>query len=121
MESPWLASSTGSPSSPPWSEASLPNESKVLTDWPNQSLLACWLFSLACLALLCSSSLHKDGQDDEDHQDNPDYTDVPLASPVTASGMEQEKPRPYQAELGVLGSPMGLWCMALVASSLFCS
>ena len=40
---------------------------------------------------------------------------------MTASGMEQEKPRPYQAELGVLGSPMGLWCMALVASSLFCS
>ena len=35
---------------------------------------------------------------------------------ITASGMEQETPRP---ELAELGSPMGLWYMASVASSLF--
>ena len=49
----------------------------MLKDCPNQSLLACWLFSLACLALLCSSPLH---------EDNEDYPNVPLASSDNSLG-----------------------------------
>ncbi len=40
---------------------------------------------------------------------------------ITAAGMELEKPRPDQTELGVRSSPAGFCWMALVASSRFCS
>ena len=57
-------------------------------------------FSLCCLARACSAAIF---------------------SLMTASGMELENPSPDQTELGVLGSTMGLLCIALVASSFFCS
>ena len=76
----------------------------MLTDCPNQSLLACWLF---CLALLCSSPLH---------EDNEDYPNVPLASSDNSLGHGAGE---AEARPGRVGLAIGSWYMASVASSLF--